>query len=126
MAPKNETESGATGAVTAEPGQRLHLGLRMKAEGHADQPVFANFTTVQGAPGMVFVDFGFLEPSALPAIARIAQSGGKMPPSIDGRLACRVVLGLDNAAQLAQQLNQHLKRAASKPAVPAKAGTATN
>jgi hypothetical protein len=81
---------------------------------------------VQGAPGVVFLDFGFLEPAALPAIARLAQSGGKPPGSIDGRLACRVVLGMDVAAQFAEQLNQHLKRVAPRPAGAAKPPKATN
>ena len=95
------------GAATAGP--QVQLGLRLHPVDHSDQPVFANFTMVQGAPGMVFLDFGFLEPSAIPGIARLAQSGGKMPEAINGRLACRIALGTDVAAQLAQQLMQHLK-----------------
>lgn len=68
----------------------------------------------QGTAAMVFIDFGFLEPSALPALARLAQTGGKVPEVINGRLACRVALGLDSAAQLLQQLNQVLQNAAAQ------------
>src|SRR5512133_1126185 len=88
--------------------QKLQLGLRLQAANHSDQPVFSNFTMVQPGPGVMFLDFGFLEPSALPGIARLARSGGKMPESINGRLACRVVLSDDVAAQLVQQLKQQL------------------
>ena len=92
-------------------GQRVQLGIRLHPVNQSEQPLFSNFTMVQGAPGTVFVDFGFLEPSVMPALARQVQSGGKVPDSINGRLACRVVLGLDVAAALAQQLTQYLHSA---------------
>ena len=120
-APGSNRESAAADSPT-----RLQVGLRLQPVNHSEQPIFSNFTLVQGAPGVVFLDFGFLEPTALPAIARLAKSGGKMPDSIDGRLACRVVLGTDVAAQLAQQLTQHLKSAAPSPQAAAKTGKATN
>ena len=110
----NETKK--TEGAGAE--KRLQLGLRLQPVDGSDQPLFSNFTVVQGAPGVVFVDFGFLEPAALPGLARIAKSGGKMPESINGKLACRVVLGLDAAAQLTRQLEQHLKSLAAAAATP--------
>lgn len=39
----------------------------------------------------------------------MAQSGGKVPDAINGRLACRVVLGLDATVQLTRQLEQLLR-----------------
>ena len=100
----------AEGTASAGGGEhKLNLGIRLQAVEHSDQPVFSNFAMVQGAPGMVFLDFGFLEPSALPAAIRAAQSGGKVPEAISGKLAARVVLGIDSAVQLAQQLQQHLR-----------------
>jgi hypothetical protein len=104
----------ATEAPEAPPSRSAQMRLNLKAVEHADQPVFSNFTTVQGAPGMVFVDFGFLEPAMLPGLARLAQSGGKMPEQVNGRLACRVVLGMEAATQLARQLEQHLHRLSSE------------
>ena len=103
--------------------QRLQLGIRLQAVDHSDQPVFSNFTVVQGASGMVFVDFGFLEPSALPSVIRAAQSGGKVPESIGGKLSARVVLGVDAAVQLVQQLEAHLRnlKAQAEKATVAKA-----
>ena len=110
MAQFQDEETKATDAAAAPSvaGQRVQLGIRLQPVSDSDQPVFANFTVVQGAPGTVFVDFGFLEPSVMPALARQVKSGGKLPDSINGRLACRVALGVDVAAQLAQQLNQYL------------------
>ena len=103
----------------AAPEQKtLQLGLRMQPVDGSDQPLFSNFTGVQGAPGVVFLDFGFLEPAALPSVARAARSGGKVPSTINGRLACRVVLGVDAAVQLTRQLEQHLKGLAAASANP--------
>ena len=96
--------------------QPLHLGLRLQSSNQSDQPVFSNFTTVQGAPGMVFLDFGFLEPAVLPSLARLAKSGGKVPETVNGRLACRVVLGVDAAMQLTRQLEAHMKGLATQSA----------
>lgn len=68
---------------------------------------------------MVFVDFGFIEPGMLAALPRLAREGGKMPESLNGKLAARVALGYDAVAQLHQQLGRvltSLSEAASKAA----------
>ena len=110
MAATRETDTGMASETAASgAGQRLQLNIRLQPANDSDHPIFSNFTVVQGAPGTVFVDFGFLDPSALPAVARLVQTGGKLPEAISGRLACRVALGLDAAVQLAQQLEQHLR-----------------
>jgi len=116
--PEDAPAATDTAAVTT---QRVQLGMRLQPMNNSDQPIFSNFTMVQGAPGTVFVDFGFLEPSVMPALARQVRSGGKVPEAIDGRLACRVALGLDAAAQLAQQLNQHLRSVQAQVQQAAKA-----
>ena len=82
------------------------LNIRLAPVSNSDQPVLANFTRLNGAPGMVFVDFGFLEPAALSALSRLAQSGGKIPENLNGKLAVRVALGFDTVAALHQQLGQ--------------------
>ena len=122
MAIKSETETTAVAEPsTAAGGQRVQLNMRLQPVNNSDQPVFSNFTVVQGAPGTVFIDFGFLEPSVMPAVARLAQSGGKLPESINGRLACRVAVGLDAAVQLVQQLDQHLRSVQAQAQQAAKA-----
>jgi hypothetical protein len=82
------------------------LNIRLSPVANSDQPVLANFTRLNGAPGMVFVDFGFLEPAALAALSRLARSGGKIPESLNGKLAVRVALGYDTLAALHQQLGK--------------------
>ena len=82
------------------------LNIRLTPVDHSDQPTLANFTRLNGAPGMVFVDFGFLEPSALAALSQLARSGGKIPETLTGKLAVRVALGFDTLAALHQQLGQ--------------------
>lgn len=91
-----------------ETGHQIQLGIRLQPVDHSDQPVFANFSFVQGAQGMLFLDFGFVEPNVVPAVARRARDGGKLPESVNGKLAARVVLGIDAATQLLQQLEHHL------------------
>ncbi len=98
-----------TAAIAAPQQQQTQINIRLQPVENSDLPILSNFTMVQAAPGMVFVDFGFLEPNALPAIARLAQSGGKLPETLTGKLACRVTLGLDAAVQLTQQLEQQIQ-----------------
>lgn len=100
------------------------LALRLTAVGDSDQPIVANYTALNVAPGMVFVDFGFIEPGMLSALPRMAREGGKLPESINGKLAARVALGYDALAQLHQQLGKvlaGLSEAASKAAQEKKA-----
>ena len=84
----------------------VELNIKLEPVENSDQPILANFTRLNGAPGMVFVDFGFLEPSALSALSRLAQSGGKIPETLTGKLAARLALGYDTLAALHQQLGQ--------------------
>ena len=95
MAEQNEKQDKTVG-----------LNIKLMPVDHSDQPVLANFTRLNGAPGMVFVDFGFLEPAALSALSRLARSGGKIPETLNGKLAVRVALGYDTLAALHQQLGQ--------------------
>jgi hypothetical protein len=85
------------------------MALRLTPVRDSDQPIVANYTALNVAPGMVFIDFGFIEPAMLAALPRVARSGGKLPESINGRLAARVALGYDALAGLHQQLGSVLK-----------------
>lgn len=82
-APKTQDKSGAAAKpAAAEPGkqaQSVGMGIRLMPVENSDQPVVANYTSLNVAPGMVFVDFGFLEPAMLSALPRVARSGGKLP-----------------------------------------------
>ena len=99
------------------------LNIRLQPVDNSDQPVLSNFVRLNGAPGMVFVDFGFLEPAALTALSQLARTGGKIPETLQGKLAVRVALGFDAVAGLHQQLGQVLAnikaQRTDKPAAPA-------
>ena len=115
-----ENQKAESQADAVQGGTTIQLGIRLQPTDNSDQPVFANFTVVHGTPEMVFVDFGFLEPNLGPALARQAQTGGKMPEAITGRLACRVALGRDAAAQLSQQLSRQLGTGTRAPTTAAR------
>src|SRR5262245_34178617 len=96
-------------AGKAAAGESRSLGIRLVPVENADQPVVANYSSINIAPGMAFVDFGFLEPGMLAALPRVARSGGKLPERLNGKLAVRVALGYDALANLHQQLGQVLR-----------------
>jgi hypothetical protein len=101
----------------------IGLGIRLVPSGDSDQPVVANYSALTLAPGMGFLDFGFLEPAMLAALPRVAKEGGKLPESINGRLAVRVALSYETLANLQQQLTKALAglQAAAKRGGEAKA-----
>ena len=106
-APKKDDKPAATSADTTA-GTRQRMGVRLAPVNNSDQPVLANYTLVNVAPGMAFLDFGFLEPSLMAAIPRVAEEGGKLPQSVNGKLAVRVAMGYDGLAGLHQQIGRVL------------------
>jgi hypothetical protein len=84
------------------------MGIRLAPVHDSDQPVVANYTGINLAPGMAFIDFGFLEPAMLAALPRVAKEGGKLPERLNGKLAVRVAMGYDAMANLHQQLGRVL------------------
>ena len=107
---KNESQTEAT-----QP-QALQVGIRMQQGEHTGQPIYSNFTAVQGGQGVIFVDFGFLEPQAMQSLARLKQSGEKVPETIGARMACRMAISVDAAANLNKQLSQLLRPKVGKEA----------
>jgi hypothetical protein len=113
MADERETrgkrdEAGAVATAPAPDGARRSMNIRLSPVSNSDQAVVSNYTSLNVAPGMVFIDFGFLEPGVLAALPRMARQGGKLPETIGGKLAVRVALGYDSLANLHQQLGQVL------------------
>ena len=82
------------------------VGVRLVGNGMSDVPVMANFARVHLSAPAVVVDFGFVEPAALQALASVARNGGKVPEAMDGRLAARVAMTPDAMIALHQQLGQ--------------------
>ena len=54
------------------------------------------------------MDFGFIEPALLGAIANSAKNGQAAPKGIEGQLVTRVAMGVDVLARLHQQIQQVL------------------
>jgi hypothetical protein len=106
---RKETEAAATQSGQASSGRRA-LGIRLVPVDNSDQPVFANFCNINVAPGVAFVDFGFLEPGMVTALPRVARSGGKLPESVNGKLAVRVALGYQARANQHHHIGQGLTR----------------
>lgn len=109
-APKKESQgNNASGApAQGKLDKPAAMGIRLAPVGNSDQPVVANYTALNLSPGMVFVDFGFLDPAMLAALPRVAKQGGKLPERLNGKLAVRVAMGYDAAANLQQQLGRVL------------------
>jgi hypothetical protein len=96
--------AGAPATAAQEP-RSVSLGVRLVPVNNSDQPLFANYTTVNATPGIAFLDFAFLEPSVLLALPHVE----KVPESINGRLVVRVALAPDALQNLARQLNSLLQ-----------------
>jgi hypothetical protein len=112
---KNKKDAEKDKAVdpgAASPPKSVGLGIRLVPVDNSDQPVLANYTALNVAPGMVFIDFGFLEPAMLTALPRVAKQGGKLPESINGKLAVRVAMGYDGLQNLKQQIDRLMQAAA--------------
>lgn len=74
----------------------------------AHPPLATNYTNVGVAQGIVYVDFGFIEPALLGAIAKTTKDGRAAPKGLDGHLVTRVAMGVDGLARLHQQIQQVL------------------
>jgi len=110
-APKKDTQGNINAtAVPAhgKPDRPGGMAIRLAPVNNSDQLVVANYTVLNISPGMVFVDFGFLEPGMLAALPRVAKEGGKLPERLNGKLAVRVAMGYDAVANLHQQLGRML------------------
>ena len=100
------TETLDRPAITDVPpeAKSAQIAVRLVPANDSDRPVLANYVSLQPASGMLLLDFGFLEPSVLAALPNVARRGGKLPESLNGRLAVRVAMGYDSAVQLQNQL----------------------
>jgi hypothetical protein len=60
------------------------------------------------AQGIAYLDFGFIEPTLLAAIAKTTKDGQSAPKGLEGHLVTRVAMGVDVSARLHQQIQQVL------------------
>jgi hypothetical protein len=102
---ETETEQTKNGESTKK---AVALKVRLKVVDNADRPVLSNYTTLNVAPGTVYLDFGFLDPNALTALTKMARTDKAAPLTLDGSLAARVAMPLDAVLRLQQQLQRML------------------
>lgn len=86
----------------------IPLNVRLKPSESSAHPRAANYTNVGVAQGIAYLDFGFIEPTLLAAIAKTAKDGQAAPKGLDGHLVTRVAMSVDVLARLQQQIQQVL------------------
>jgi hypothetical protein len=85
-------------------GQTLAFNVRLKPSEPSAHPRATNYTNVAVARGIAYLDFGFIEPALLAAIAKTAKDGQAAPKGLEGHLVTRVAMGVDVLARLHQQI----------------------
>jgi hypothetical protein len=88
--------------------QTIALNVRLKPSDASAHPRATNYTNVGVAQGIAYLDFGFIEPALLGAIAKTAKDGQAAPKGLEGHLVTRVAMGIDVLARLHQQIQQVL------------------
>ncbi len=86
----------------------IPVNVRLKPSESSAHPLATNYTNVGIAQGIAYLDFGFIEPALLAAIAKTAKDGQAAPKGLDGALVTRVAMSVDVLARLHQQIQQVL------------------
>ncbi|MBX3235499.1 MAG: hypothetical protein KF814_05055 [Nitrospiraceae bacterium] len=90
------------------------VSVQLKSSSNHASPVLANLTSVSIAQGLAHVEFAFVEPSVLATIAQGRDKGVRPPKEVPGVLATRLVLPIEAALHLQQQLTQLLRQLSAK------------
>jgi hypothetical protein len=109
MAKASKNDGAKTRATNDQPAagdKKRSLNIRLAPVDNSDLALVSNYSAINVAPGMAFIDFGFLEPAMLAALQRVGQEGGTLPERLDGKLAVRVAMGYDAMHTLHQQLGR--------------------
>ena len=86
----------------------LALNVRLKSSDSSSHPRATNYTNVGLHQGIAYLDFGFIEPGLLGAIAKTAKDGQSAPKGIEGQLVTRVAMGVDVLARFYGQIREVL------------------
>ena len=89
-------------------GTTVALNVRLKPSESSAHPRATNYTNVGVAQGIAYLDFGFIEPALLAAIAKTAKDGQAAPKGLEGHLVTRVAMDIGSLARLQQQIQQVL------------------
>ena len=87
--------------------QAIAVNVRLQSRESSAHPRATNYTNVGVAQRIAYVDFGFIEPTLLAAIAKTAKDGQAAPKGLEGALVTRMAMGVDVLARLHQQI-QHV------------------
>ena len=90
------------------PDKTISLNMRLKPSESSAHPKATNYTNVGVTQGIAYLDFGFIEPALLGAIAKTAKDGQAAPKGLEGHLVTRVAMSVDVLARLHQQVQQVL------------------
>jgi hypothetical protein len=82
----------------------IELNVRLKPTESSAHPKATNYTNAGVAQGIAYVDFGFIEPALLAAVAKTVEDGQAAPKGLDGAFVTRVAMGVDVLARLHQQI----------------------
>lgn len=88
--------------------QTIALNVPLKPSEPSTHPRATNYTNVEVAQGIAYIDFGFIEPVLLATIAKKAKDGQAAPKGLEGALVTRVAMGVKVLARLHQQIQQVL------------------
>ena len=86
----------------------IALNVRLKPSESSAHPRATNYTNVGVDQGIAYVDFGFIEPALLAAVAKTAKDGQAAPKGLECTLVTRVAMSVDVLARLHQQIQQVL------------------
>lgn len=86
----------------------IALNVRLKPSDSSAHPRAVNYTNVGIAQGITYLDFGFIEPALLAAIAKTAKDSQAAPKGLDGHLVTRVAMDVSALVRLHQQIQQVL------------------
>lgn len=86
----------------------ITLNVRLKPSESSAHPRAVNYTNAGVAQGTAYLDFGFIEPALLAAIAKTAKDGQAAPKGLEGHFVARVAMDVGTLARLHQQIQQVL------------------
>lgn len=110
----NSTESAATSTPQGPqaPQERkapaANPKVRLAPVDGSEKPVMSNYAAFETTPGIVYIDFGFIEPAVIGALQRAVHAGAPLPEQINGRMAVRVAVGVDVLQNIHQQMGHVL------------------
>jgi hypothetical protein len=86
----------------------IALNVRLSPSDSSAHPRVTNYSNVGMAQGVAYIDFGFIEPALLAAIAKTAKNGPAAPKRLDGHMVARLGMDVLALARLHHQIQQVL------------------